>query len=212
MSTRFLKPQAMRLLAAVVCAVSAASCGSELLRTGRAPVILFVEQVSGARGNDATTFATPLLSDVQTIVDDSATIFNDVGRASLRTEMKDQSALLSGGATTISPLNAVTIHRYRVTFRRADGRNTPGVDVPFSFDGGTSATIQPGESSDVVFDLVRHASKSEPPLRNLIAGGGVMFINAIAEVTFFGRDLNGNEVTATGVIDVVFADFGDEDS
>ena len=26
--------------------------------------------------------------------------------------------------------------RYRVEFRRTDGRNTPGVDVPYGFDGG----------------------------------------------------------------------------
>ncbi|HEX4915557.1 MAG TPA: hypothetical protein VFV51_16480, partial [Vicinamibacterales bacterium] len=98
----------------------------------------------------------------------------------------------------------------RVNYRRSDGRNTPGVDVPHSFDGATSVTIQSGSTGDVVFDLVRHSSKLEPPLRNLIAGGGLIFINTIAEITFFGRDQNGNEVTATGMVDVIFGDFGDE--
>jgi hypothetical protein len=210
MTTRF-TTHGLRFVAAVVCALASSSCGSELLRTGRAPVILIVESLGGSRGNASTTFATPLLSDVQTIVDDSATIFNDLGRAVLRSELKNQSGLLLGTENPVSPLNAVTITRYRVNFRRSDGRNTPGVDVPFGFDGAASVTVQPGDSAEVVFDLVRHASKSEPPLRNLIAGGGLRFINTIAEVTFYGRDQNGNEVMATANIDVVFADFGDEE-
>ncbi len=43
------------------------------------------------------------------------------------------------------------------------------------------------------FDIVRHSSKSEPPLRNLVDNGGLQFIYTIAEITFFGRDQNGNE-------------------
>jgi hypothetical protein len=205
MSTRFFQSQAVRLLAAVICAVSTASCGSELLRTGRSPVVVFVDAMAGASGNDSTTFATPLLSDVQT---ENSTI-NDVGRAVIRTEAKDQSGVLSGRASVTSPLNAVTITRYRVNYRRADGRNAPGVDVPFGFDGAVTATIAPGGSANVIFDLVRHSTKRDPPLRNLIAGGGLRFINVIAEVTFFGHDQNGNEVQATGAMDVIFADFAD---
>ena len=138
------------------------------------------------------------------------TIFNDLGRATISSERKDQSDLVGGLSQVTSPLNRITLTRYRVTYRRADGRNTPGVDVPFGFDGALSTTIPPEGSADVVFDLVRHSSKSEPPLANLAGGGGLRFINAIAEVTFFGRDQNGNETMATGFIDVIFGDFGDE--
>jgi hypothetical protein len=214
MHTHKLKSVAARFIAVAGCALLSASCGSELLRTGRSPVILVIEQLQASRGSDAAEFATPLLSDVQTIVEVQIngqtvrvpTIFNDLGRATLRAELKDQS-----GLTTASPLNAVTITRYRVNFRRSDGRSSPGVDVPFGFDGGASVTIQPGNSGQVVFDLVRHAAKSEAPLANMVGGGGQIFISTIAEVTFFGRDQNGNEVVATGMIDVVFGDFGDEE-
>jgi hypothetical protein len=71
-------------------------------------------------------------------------------------------------------------------------------------------TIPAGASGNVVFDLVRHAAKSEPPLRNLIAGGGLQFISTVAEITFYGRDQNGNELMVTGMMDITFADFGDE--
>jgi hypothetical protein len=210
----------MRPMVAAACLLSTASCGSELLRTGRAPVIMVVTQIDAATGNDPGQFATPLLSDVQALVETQIngqtvtvpTIFNDLGRAQFSLEQKDQSGLLGAANPPVtSPLNAVTINRYRVVFKRSDGRNTPGVDVPFGFDGAVTATIAPGTAGQVIFDLVRHASKSEPPLRSLIGGGGQLFISTVAEVTFFGRDQNGNEVMATGMIDVVFGDFGDEE-
>ena len=83
------------------------------------------------------------------------------------------------------------------------------MDVPFGWDGATSVTIPTGGTADVAFEIVRHSSKSEPPLRNLVNNGGVQFIYTIAEITFFGRDQNGNEVTVTGHVDVAFSDFGD---
>src|SRR5688572_790122 len=219
MTTRQIWSNATRPLLAAACVLFSASCGSELLRTGHTPMFLLVEQMEAAGGQEPGAFASPLLSDVQVLVDADVngvtvkvpTIFNDLGRATIRSERKDQSDLVGGLSQVTSPLNGITLTRYRVNYRRADGRNTPGVDVPFGFDGALSATVPPEGSVDVIFDLVRHSSKSEPPLTNLIAGGGVRFINAIAEVTFFGRDQNGNETMVTGFIDVIFGDFGDEE-
>ena len=223
MSTRFDMTTVTRVVVAAACALSSASCGSELLRTGRAPVILVLQTLAAASGDEPEEFATPLLSDVQTMVETQIngqtvrvpTIFNDLGRATISAELKDQSGSIIRDpgnpvtAPTPTALNQVTITRYRVNYRRADGRNTPGVDVPFAFDGATTATIPPGSSANVVFDLVRHSSKSEPPLRPLVGQGGQIFINAVAEVTFYGRDQNGNEVMVIGMIDVIFSDFGD---
>jgi hypothetical protein len=189
----------VRLTVAVACALSTASCGSELLRTGRSPVFLVIDSLAG--GPDATN---PVLSDV------GPTVINDVGVAEIRAVAKDQSAaLLTPGAVT-TPLNDITLTRYRVTFRRSDGRNTPGVDVPFGFDGGLSRTIEIGSATTVNFDLVRHAAKLEPPLRNLNSLGGQILISTVAEVTFYGRDQNGNEVSVTGLLDVTFGDFPGE--
>jgi hypothetical protein len=62
-----------------------------------------------------------------------------------------------------------------------------------------------------VFDLVRHVNKAEPPLSNLRGIGGGQFINAIVQVTFWGHDQAGNEVEASGTVNVNFADFADEE-
>ncbi len=194
MSTRFFNLHAARFVVAVGCALTAASCGGDLMRTGRAPVILVIDSLAAGQPP-----VNPVLSDV------GPTVFNDVGVAQIRAIAKDQ---ISPGVIT-TPINDVTLTRYRVSFRRADGRNTPGVDVPFSFDGGLSRTIGVGGSEDVSFDLVRHAAKLEPPLRSLNNLGGQVLITTVAEVTFFGRDQNGNEVSVTGLLDVTFGDFPD---
>ena len=57
------------------------------------------------------------------------TIFNDVGAATLQAGAEGSGHRRLGVAP--SALNAVTLKRYRIVYRRADGRNTPGVDVPF---------------------------------------------------------------------------------
>jgi len=199
MSTRPVMTTVTRLFAAAICLTFSASCGSEMLRTGRSPVFLVIESLAG--GPNAVA---PFLSDV------GPTVFNDVGVAQIRVVEKDQSDLLPLGTGAVTtPLNNVTITRYRVNFRRSDGKNTPGVDVPFSFDGGVSRTINVGAVNDVNFDLVRHAAKLEPPLRNLNSLGGQMLISTVAEITFYGHDQNGNEVTVTGFLDVTFGDFPD---
>ena len=134
------------------------------------------------------------------------TIFNDVGQATISIVMKDQGA--GGTGATPSALNAVTLNRYRVVYRRSDGRNTPGVDVPYPIDGAVTATIS-GPGIAVPFEIVRHQAKLEQPLRSLANFGGRLFISTLADVTFFGADLAGNEIQATGTISVSFSDYAD---
>ena len=203
MTTRHFLSNVIRPAVAAACLLSTGSCGGELLRTGRSPVMLTIVGIEATNGATDLTGAN-LLSDVQTIVEDVPTIFNDTAVATIGVMAKDQETLTTA-------LNAVTITRYRISFRRIDGRNTPGVDVPFGWDGGVSATIPAGGTGEVGFEIVRHSSKSEPPLRSLVANGGQQFIYTIAEITFFGRDQNGNEVSVTGMVDVAFSDFGDPD-
>lgn len=172
------------------------SCGGELLRTGRAPVYLVVTDVSaGAQGEELTAF---LLSDVIT----NGSTFNDNVQIGLRVELKNATI----AATAV---NAVTMTRYSVEFKRSDGRNRPGVDVPYGISGALGATISPATPGSVTFELVRHQAKREPPLANLIDGGGLRLLTTVAEITLYGRDQNGNEVMVTTAIDVHFADFGD---
>jgi hypothetical protein len=203
-------------VAALLVGVAAASvsCG-EVARTGRASSYVIIDRVEGASGAEPGSFGTTVLSDVQTLVEATVggqsvrtpTVYNDLGRATFRFGLKNPGTAASPVAPTT--LNEITLTRYRVAFRRSDGRNTPGVDVPYAFDGAFTLTIPAAGSAQGSFDLVRHQSKLEPPLRNLIGGGGALFISTIAEITFWGRDQAGNDVEATGTLSVTFGDFAD---
>ena len=191
-------------LSLVIAAGAVAAGCSEFIRQDRSPVTLVIDRLEASSGaEEGDSFGGTLQSDVVTIVDNSPTIFSDNGRVTIRAIMKDVLA-------TPSPVNAVTINRYRVTYRRSDGRNTPGVDVPFPFDSAVTFTVTPGTAASAAFELVRHAAKEEAPLRSLVVNSAVT-IATIADVTFFGRDQAGNELSATGSIGVMFGDFGDPD-
>jgi hypothetical protein len=121
------------------------------------------------------------------------------------------SLILKDPAIAASPseLNQVTINRYRVEYRRTDGRNTPGVDVPFPFDSAITFTVLNDGVASMDFEIVRHAAKEEAPLKALGVNGNI--ISTIARVTFFGRDQAGNEVSVWGDVGVDFGDFADPD-
>ena len=134
------------------------------------------------------------------------TVFSDSGRVVFRVSLKD----IGSGAPALVPSsnNEVTITRYRVVYRRSDGRNTPGVDVPFGFDGATTGTVPALGSVALDFELVRHVAKLEAPLAQLAFNPTI--IATIAEITFYGRDQVGNEISATGSMLIEFGNFGDE--
>jgi hypothetical protein len=201
MMTRHILSTVTRLVVATAVAATGLGCGSDLLRTGRAPVFLQITGFDITNGASDETGG-HLRSDVVTVVDDVPSLFNDTAVANI-------SAIAKNPVVLPTDVNDVTITRYRIVFRRADGRNTPGVDVPFGWDGGVSIRIPAGGSAGVPFEIVRHSSKLEPPLAQLANGGGQVFIYTVAEITFFGRDQNGNEVTVTGMADVAFGDFAD---
>jgi hypothetical protein len=205
---RIVTRASIRRFAGVVAlgAILAASSGcGEVARTGRSSAFLILESLTAASGAEGE-FSHSLSSDVLTIVDGAPAIFADQGRAVLRIGLKDPGPV--GSPTTASPLSQVTVNRYRVEFERTDGRNQPGVDVPFSFDGAVTATVTIA-ATEVTFPLVTHAMKLEPPLLSLAGGGGQVFIHTIAKVTFWGRDQAGNELTVSGLITVNFGDFAD---
>ena len=105
--------------------------------------------------------------------------------------------------------NFITINRYRVRFIRADGRNTPGVDVPYGFDGAVHR--QPSADGPLIgFELVRHIAKTGSPAQGAGAQRRVI-ISTIAEITFYGHDQTGREVSVTGQMLVSFGNFGDPD-
>jgi hypothetical protein len=208
----------MRRVSRAVCAAAvlaaSVSCGNTV-RQGRSPVYLIVNSIQAANGNKPTQFVSFLLSDVITNVTSPApcsaaspcpTVFNDPGQVTLVLGMKDVGT--PGAPTTPTSNNAVTLSRYHVNYRRADGRNTPGVDVPYGFDGAVTGTISSNSTPVTIgFNLVRHDAKAESPLAQLVTNGVV--ISTLAEVTFYGTDQTGNEVSVTATIQIDFGNFGD---
>jgi hypothetical protein len=185
-----------------------AGCGSSM--PGEASSYVQIRTLQGASGAKPDTFGGTLASDVQTLVDvtvagqqvKSPTVYEDPGRVVFALAMKNPVGLEP------TSTNYVTFTRYRVSYIRSDGRNTPGVDVPYPFDGAVTVTVT-DEPTTATITLVRIQSKLESPLLPLVGGGGALALTTLAEVTFYGTDQTGKEVSAKGTISVTFADWGD---
>jgi hypothetical protein len=192
--------------------LSTLGCG-EFIRQDRSSVVVVLEAIEAASGAKPNDFSGALFSDVVTNVTRTVdrelvtvpTIFSDLGRVRASLVLKDPGQ--PGVSNIPSPINQVTFTRYHVDYVRADGRNRPGVDVPFAFDGGLTFSVPKEGNSEAVFELVRHVAKTEAPLGTLRNSDVV--ITTIAEITFFGHDQAGNAIRATGSITVAFGNFGD---
>lgn len=180
-----------------------AACG-DAVRQGTGAAFLVIDSLTAkAGGDDSAEFGNVLQSDVST----KGSVFEDEAAVKLRLAAKDIS-------TPLSTNNTVTINRYRIAYRRADGRNQQGVDVPYAFDGAFTVTVG-SEGSTAGFTIVRAQAKLEAPLLTLrltnppVPFGGGAVISTLAEITFFGRDQVGNDVSATGSMSINFADWAD---
>lgn len=201
------------LAAVALCAIAATGCGKYVREQGRAPAQVVIATIEAASGAQPDKFGTTLSSDVITNVKQQQggqevlvpTIFADPGRVTMSLILKDPGQ--TGVSTAPSPLNQVTFSRYHVSYRRADGRNTQGVDVPYAFDSALTFTVPADGTVTAGFELVRHVAKQEAPLATLKVNNPVL--STIADVQFFGRDQAGNDVTVTGSIGVSFGNFGD---
>ena len=180
MSKKLMRIRSVMGLASLTLAVlAAASCG-DVVRTSRAPVMLSI------------TGLTP------TLVNSSVSNGSDEqGKATLAVNMKDVSITAPPPSTN----NAVTITQYKVVYRRTDGRNTPGTDVPFPFGGAATLQILANSSGDLTFELVRQIAKQEAPLVQITNSN---VVTMIADVTFFGQDQVGNELNTTGSMTINF--------
>jgi hypothetical protein len=191
-----------KVLLGIFVLVVSVNCG-ELHQVGNSASYLIIRELEAARGNATDEFSGDLSSDVVTLVNEQPTVYSDLGRASFLLGLKDPG---SPGLPTISGTNnAITVNRYRVRYIRSDGRNTPGVDVPYPFDGAFTVTVQ--SPVEGVFTLVRVQAKAEAPLASLASN--FLTISTIAEVTFYGHDQAGREITAVGNIGVHFSNWAD---
>lgn len=183
----------------LVAALMVAGCGDP--SQGRSPSRVVIDEIKVAQGGSSPTFANgPLNSDVIT----AGVIVNDLAEVTMELILKDQG--VPGTVNQPSALNAVTFTRYHVEYRRADGRNTPGVDIPYAFDGATTFTVA-GDAVTTIVEVVRHVAKLESPLAALASDQKV--INTITTVTFYGKDQAGNNVKVSADLQVNFGNFAD---
>ena len=192
----------MKKILLAILVVASASCG-EMTREGTASSFLAVETLEAASGAEPGEFSGDLASDVITVVDGTPTAFADIARVNFVLMLKDPGTV--NIPNTPGPNNAITVDRYHVQFIRADGRNTPGVDVPYPFDGAFTLTVF--DRAEAAFTLVRVQAKREAPLSGMVNNG--IRLSTIAEITFYGHDQTGREVSTVGRIGVNFNNWGD---
>lgn len=189
-------------------ALASGGCVPDWAKTNAAPYILEIGSITNEDGT------LPILSDV------SFPVFNDNATVAVNIFRKNNNEGLSTSA-----VEHVYLKRYEVQYHRTDGRNVEGVDVPHRISGalGNVRLHTPGTGEEVevavVFPIVRHQAKVEPPLKNLQGGVlgdtnlGVLpqafVLTLIAEVTIHGETVQGRAMEAKGFVDVIFADFPD---
>jgi hypothetical protein len=141
----------------------------------------------------------------------ASTIYADTAKATLKAELMDPSP----GVLT-SLYNDIELTKYTVTYFRSDGKNTEGVDIPYSFDASLAGYIQVGTSIEVSFVVVREVAKMEPPLLALRESRSEGVLQVTARIDFYGHDLSGKNVKTTGYLTIFFANYaggngGEED-
>jgi hypothetical protein len=189
-----------------VLSLAVAGCGLGTATGDKAAVLMRIVNVEADAGGMNLGFTSTLQSDVLWIDPQDPTkssIFPDIGRLTIMVEPKNPDlALVSPGYSD------VVLERYEVVYKRTDGRNTEGVDVPFRITGPMAARAPVNATSLVTFEVVRHAAKLEPPLMNLAPGAGEnMIITCYAEITVHGRTISGQAVSDMKRLQITFANF-----
>ncbi len=133
-------------------------------------------------------------------------IIADTGTVTLQAKLLNPEPLVP----QTSQYTSIVVTRYVISYSRSDGQNTPGVDVPYSFEGSLSTLIEIDATVDISFVIVREVAKFEPPLLDLRDGGDELVLQTTATIDFYGHDLVNNAVKATGYLTIFFGDWIDQ--
>jgi hypothetical protein len=160
--------------------------------------------INSLTGNDlkGDPGSTTVFSDV----DSAGSIINDNGVAEV-------SALIYNPLTDtdVSYYNNVIVDQIDVEFKRTDGRNVEGVDVPYRFTQPMNWLVEVDNVAEIPFILIRHVAKLEAPLLALKEAPSQGFVlQLVAIVTIHGKDLGGHRVApVSGYISVWCSNFAD---
>lgn len=185
-------------LAAGVLILASISC-NPLENESRSSSFIIVEKIEGQDISGQTQ------NFLQSDVSVSGTAIADIATATLRATLLDPDPLLPP-----SQYNDIMLTRYVVSYSRTDGRNRPGIDVPYSFEGSLSLLLRIGTSTPFNFVIVREVAKVEPPLSNLWNLGWEGVLQVTARVDFYGQDVARRQVKATGFLPIFFANYADD--
>lgn len=180
-------------------ALALASCTPDWATQNEANVIIRAEVVEAQAGGAEGAGGQTLRSDVK---DTSGSVFDDIVTVTVRNLPKDPNISQSMN------FNDVVLERYEVKYVRSDGRSVEGVDVPYRITGNLTQLVTANDSAGVTFTVVRHQAKSEPPLVNLVNGGGMQIVTMFAEMTLFGHTTTGKAVQTSASLAITFGDFG----
>jgi hypothetical protein len=202
MSIRSIRPFLSRAAVLALAVLAAAAC-NPIENGTTSNTRLIIENLTGLdlQGIDSQFCRSDVLfTNSQT---GTATIVADIGKATLSSQPLDPNPV-QGNSTYLD----IQLEKIAVSYTRADGHNTPGVDVPYAFEAGVSGTVRVGSLTAITFTLVREAAKEELPLVTLQGSGEV--IEATAKIIFYGKDLSGRAVMATGYLPITFADYAND--
>lgn len=199
MKTLWTKKHILMGLALLAASIFLPAC-NPLENDSRSNSILFVETITGKdmSGTDAGF----LQSDV---VKKDNSIAADTAKATLSARFMDPAPILG-----TSQYSDIMVTRYVVSYSRTDGRNRPGADVPFPFEGSLTTLVRIDSTASVNFVIVREAAKLEAPLINLRDSAYGDILNMTAKIEFYGHDLTDKAVKATGYLTVYFANYVDK--
>jgi hypothetical protein len=100
----------------------------------------------------------------------------------------------------------VDLKSYQVFFTRSDGRNQPGIDVPFPVTLAIGGSIAPGGELTLHTLFVTEEMKRQAPLKDLWFSTNQRLFTTM-HVHVFGEDRVGNAVSADAATTVIFGDF-----
>ncbi|MBS3818500.1 hypothetical protein KGY73_03235 [bacterium] len=169
----------------------------------RSNSMLIVQNITGTdiEDNEVNFLQSDVVIGTQTATADTATV-------TLAAKLLNPEPLLGLGA---SHYNDIKVTRYVVSYHRTDGKNVEGEDVPYSFEGSLSALVEIDSTTEISFVIVREVAKEESPLVDLREKGGERVLEVEAKVEFYGHDLAGRKVKATGYLPIFFANYADEE-
>ncbi|MGD8534930.1 MAG: hypothetical protein PVF66_03700 [Candidatus Aminicenantes bacterium] len=192
---------ALKILAILPCVLMLVSC--QIRDEHSSSSILLVVEVAGyTAAGDSADFLQSDVIEGDPLLDGS--IVADIIPATLEAKLKEPASIGAGP----SYKNRIFIHTYEVRYTYVDSLNMPSTAVPATFQGRLSVAIDIDSSETIEFVIVREQAKAESPLSDIIIDPSRL-LQVVAQITFYGEDIAGHPVQATGYLTIYFAEYAD---